>query len=271
MEIVFLNEDNIEQFQHQSSRQVLALGYFDGLHIGHRKVIQTAIDQAKIEQIPVSVMSFSPHPKVVLSNGKKQVQQLMTLEAKCEKLAKMGVNRLYLVQFTKSFAKLSPEDFILNYIHGLKVKHIVAGFDFTFGYKGQGTLANIAQYTNVPIQLTEVEKVEFCGEKISSTSIRKRLSEGAVADIQNLLGQHYTIDAYWNGSELKQQFQCMLPAPGSYQVRVTCEQKQLETVVMVTTNRHLVVPSRFPSELYGNIRIEWLNNFENIKFEQAQI
>ncbi len=247
------------------------MGYFDGLHIGHRKVIQTAINQAKIEQLPVSVMSFSPHPKVVLSNGEKQVQQLMTLEAKCEKLAEMGVNRLYLVQFTKSFAKLSPEAFILNYVQGLGVKHVVAGFDFTFGYKGQGKLANLTQYTNEPIQLTEVEKVEYCGEKISSTSIRNRLNEGAVADIHHLLGQHYSIDAFWNGSDLKQQFQCMLPAPGSYQVRLTGKQKQLETIMMITTNGHLVIPSRLSSDWYGNIRIEWLSNLEDIQFEQAQI
>lgn len=269
MEIFFINEHNINQFRKRSFPQVMALGYFDGLHIGHREVIKTAINQAKGRNLPVAVMSFSPHPKVVLSNGKKQVQQLMTLNTKCVKLEEMGVDILYLVKFTKSFAQLSPMQFILDYVQGLGVNHVVAGFDFTFGYLGQGKLSNMSHYTQKQISVTQIEKIDFLDEKISSTAIRNRLNEGVVADLPHLLGHHYSIEAYWNGSEV-QQFPCMAPAAGYYRVRVTRNDYQIETNVIVTVNRQVVFSTRLSDGWIGAITIEWLYNLEEMPFEKAQ-
>ena len=77
METIFITRDNLLNWQSRAVPTVMALGFFDGLHHGHRKVIQTALQKAKEKNLPLSVMSFFPHPKTVLSNGKKQVCYLM--------------------------------------------------------------------------------------------------------------------------------------------------------------------------------------------------
>ena len=114
----------------------MALGFFDGLHQGHRKVIQTALQKAKEKSLPLSVMSFFPDPKTVLSNGKKQVCYLMPLYEKEKMLEQLGVDRFYMVRFDKEFASLSPEQFVFQYLVKLGVLHAVAGFDFSYGSRG---------------------------------------------------------------------------------------------------------------------------------------
>ena len=94
METIYINRDNILNWQSVAKPTVMALGFFDGLHQGHRKVIQTALQKAKEKNLPLSVMSFFPHPKTVLSNGKKQVCYLMPISEKEKMLEQLGVDTL---------------------------------------------------------------------------------------------------------------------------------------------------------------------------------
>ena len=86
----------------------------------------------------LSVMSFFPHPKTVISNGKKQVCYLMPISEKEKMLEQLGVDTFYMVQFDKEFASLSPQQFVAQYMLKLGVIHAVAGFDFSYGSRGTG-------------------------------------------------------------------------------------------------------------------------------------
>ena len=104
METIYLNRENLAQWQEKAKPCVMALGFFDGLHNGHQEVVKTALKIAKEKNLPVAVMSFFPHPKSVLSDGKIQVDYLMPLSEKEKMLRELGVDLFYIVEFTKEFA-----------------------------------------------------------------------------------------------------------------------------------------------------------------------
>ena len=113
METISLNRENLAHWQKKAEPSVMALGFFDGLHNGHCEVIKTALRMAKEKNVTLSVMSFFPHPKTVISNGKKQVCYLMPPSEKEERLQELGVDTFYIVEFDKEFASLSPEQVCL--------------------------------------------------------------------------------------------------------------------------------------------------------------
>lgn len=151
---------------------VMALGYFDGVHLGHQQVIKTAREEATKRGLPLALMSFRPHPINVLSKGRRSVPQLTTLSEKQNCLKQLGVDYFYLVEFTMEFAALSPKKFVEDYLCQLRVAHAVAGFDFTYGAKGVAKVEQITEDSSGKIPITKVPCIHFRGEKISSSAIR---------------------------------------------------------------------------------------------------
>lgn len=170
---------------------VAAIGFFDGIHKGHQKVITTAIERAKQEGKLNAVISFHPHPSVILRKSSENVRYITTIEEKKAILEQMGVDRLYIITFNKELSQLSPQAFIDHFIIGLNITHLVAGFDYTFGHKGAGNMENIVEMTQGRFTTTVVEKIEDHEEKVSSTRIRQLLDRGAVNDLYSLLGRFY--------------------------------------------------------------------------------
>src|SRR5690625_826388 len=111
---------------------VCAIGFFDGVHLGHQKVIKTAVQYAKEHDLQSAVLTFFPHPKVVLSNGEQTVKYITPPIEKQRALKQLGVDCLYTVTFNKDLSSLLPKQFIDHFIIGLNIKHLVAGFDFTY-------------------------------------------------------------------------------------------------------------------------------------------
>ncbi|MBO1003762.1 bifunctional riboflavin kinase/FAD synthetase [Pseudogracilibacillus auburnensis] len=171
---------------------IAAIGFFDGIHKGHQAVIQQAVQLAKEQQKESAVITFHPHPSVVLNDPDKPVQYITPVGEKERLLSEMNVDRLYIITFNKQLSKLTPKQFVNHFIIDLHIKHVVAGFDFTFGHKGAGNMDNISQYTNREFTTSVIRKVECKEEKISSTRIRKYLHQGAVDNIKPLLGRVYT-------------------------------------------------------------------------------
>src|SRR5690625_4629097 len=122
----------------ETPETVAAIGLFDGIHLGHQKVIKTAINKAKATGKESAVITFHPNPSVILSKGKRRAQYIISYEEKKRLLEEMGVDRLYTITFNKELSQLSPTEFLEHFVLRLGVIHLVAGFDFTFGYKGQG-------------------------------------------------------------------------------------------------------------------------------------
>lgn len=257
MKTIFLNQDNLGEWQKKASPTVIALGFFDGLHNGHYKVIRTASQKAKEKNVSLSVMSFFPHPKTVISNGKKQICYLMPQSEKEEKLRQLGVDTYYIVEFDKGFASLSPQQFVEQYLLKLGVVHAVAGFNYSYGYKGAGHMGRLKADANGLIDVTVVEKEECRGEKISSTCIRKRLLNGKVEELPDFLGHLYEVKCDWDGFSLKLHPYYTLPAPGSYVVTVKSGQRTINTEMTVTEEHLLKSNAKLPLSMKENISIVW--------------
>jgi riboflavin kinase/FMN adenylyltransferase len=170
----------------------IAIGYFDGVHIGHRRVVQKAIDVAKANGWKSAVMTFDPHPREVLGQT-GYTRYLTPLEDKLEQLEKLGVDLVYVMRFDISFSSVYPEDFIEECLLPLQCRHVVVGFDFTFGYRGLGTAHALQEMSKGRYSLDIVGPVNRLGEKVSSTIIREYLHHGDVEQTRHLLGRPYKV------------------------------------------------------------------------------
>ncbi|MBO8162504.1 MAG: bifunctional riboflavin kinase/FAD synthetase [Brevibacillus sp.] len=170
----------------------LAIGYFDGVHLGHRRVIQTAIDAAKAQGLHSAVMTFDPHPREVLGQS-GYTHYLTPLADKLEQMEKMGVDIAYVMTFDIPFSSVYPEEFIAEVLVPLEARHIVVGFDYTFGYRGKGTAQTLGEHSEGRYTLDIVGPVNRLGEKVSSTVIREYIHHGAVEQARHLLGRPYKI------------------------------------------------------------------------------
>ncbi|HWK23190.1 MAG TPA: riboflavin biosynthesis protein RibF [Ureibacillus sp.] len=171
----------------------LAVGFFDGVHKGHQAVIQNAKKMAKQLNIESAVMTFDPHPSIVLGGRKEKVFYITPLQQKLDTLEEFGVENVFVVHFTSDFAKLSPEDFIQFFIKDLNVKHVTAGFDFSFGQFGKGNMETMKELSNGEYGVTVIEKQTDLEEKISSTRIRQYLQDGDMESAAKLLGRAFEV------------------------------------------------------------------------------
>lgn len=211
---------------------IAAIGFFDGIHKGHQAVINKAVSEAKARGKESAVITFHPHPSVVLNNPTEPVQYITPVGEKEQLLKEMHVDRLYMITFNKVLSKLSPAEFIHHFIIQLNIKHLIAGFDFTFGYKGAGNMNNIASFINKEFTTSVIQKVEWEDQKVSSTAIRQCLQNGAVDQVAQLLGRYYTtkgtvVEGDKRGRELgfptanlQTPDEKLLPKQGVYAVKV---------------------------------------------------
>lgn len=228
MKVILVNEHNLTMVQANSSSSVMALGFFDGVHKGHQHVITKAKKSAKVRGLPLAVMSFFPHPKTVFSN--QEINYLMPMEQKVQQLKKLGVDIFYIVEFTKTFAAQAPKTFVEEYLVNLQVKHVVAGFDYTYGAKGAGTVEMIAEHSTQLLSVESVEKYSMYGTKVSSTYLRELLRNGKVETLAVLLGRPYQVE-YHLQEGLKAFY--TLPADGNYYVTLLCGERAISQVVRV--------------------------------------
>lgn len=234
MEIIELQVDEgIKQIVEKEFS--VAIGFFDGLHKGHQTVIQRAIDTSKQLNVLPAVMTFNPHPSHLFSGEEGKIGYITPLEEKKRILNGMGIDTLFIVTFDRDLADLTPEEFVDQVLTKLNVRHVTAGFDFTFGAKGKGTMDQMASLANGVFDTTQVEKVAENDEKISSTRIRKLLAEGDVAKTATLLGRPFrSIGKVVDGDKRGRQLgfptaniipgaELIVPKNGVYAVRFTVD------------------------------------------------
>ncbi|HZG72175.1 MAG TPA: FAD synthetase family protein [Chondromyces sp.] len=260
MQIVYVNANNLQEIKQSAPDAAMALGYFDGVHLGHQKVIQTAKEKAKAQNLSLAVLSFFPHPKSVLFSN-KEVSYLEPLEQKAEKLERLGVDVFYVVEFTKRLAKVEPDNFLNDYIIGLNAKEIICGFDYTYGAKASGTVDTLAVYAATQqVGLTVVEELTWNGQKISSTLIRKYLTEGKLNELPSLLGTFYKTK-YCQKNGLLPNYS--LPNVGSYKVLIQDRHFYVECVATVKCKKYIQIHYEM-SALPNLLTIQWVDQFETI-------
>lgn len=278
----------------QLPETVAAIGFFDGIHLGHQKVINHAISEAKKRDMESAVITFHPHPSVVLKKDVQHVQYITPLKEKQEILEKLDVDRLYIITFNKELSSLSPQQFIDDFIIGLNIKHLVAGFDYSFGFKGKGNMKNIAEYTRDKFTFTTIDKVEMDNEKVSSTKIRGLLQVGNVEEVQRLLGRPLIVSGTvvegdkrgkklgYPTANLHIHPDALLPKPGIYAVKVRYKQEYLEGMASLGYNSTFTADRSdlsmevnifdYKNNLYGQqLQVEWWKYVrEEIKFDHVE-
>jgi len=174
---------------------VVTIGTFDGVHIGHKIIIEKLKEQAKKLNCESVVITFSPHPRVIVNNDAK-ILLLTTLEEKKELIEKLGVDKLYIINFTKDFAKKTYQEFLAEtIIKNNKAKHIIIGYDHKFGKDRAGDKTNLMELTKENnIDITIVNPQEIDGLVISSTKIRNALLDGNLDLANKMLGRNYKVN-----------------------------------------------------------------------------
>lgn len=174
---------------------VLALGNFDGVHLGHKEVIRTAKAKAAEMGLAAHVLTFDPHPYSLFKKDSSPFL-LTPLNMKIRYLKEAGADRVIALGFTKAFASKSPEQFIQDVlVHGCCARHVVVGFDFVFGY-GRGGNRDALRKHLLPLGIGVTEVPPFRddeGEVISSSRVRAALRHGDVGTANALLGRPYSI------------------------------------------------------------------------------
>ncbi|AQP42201.1 bifunctional riboflavin kinase/FAD synthetase [Streptococcus gallolyticus] len=169
---------------------VLVLGYFDGLHRGHKALFDKAKEIAKRDNLALTVLTFNESPRLALSRFTSDLLLSLTSpEKRYDKFAEYGVDYLYLIDFTSTFSKLSAKNFLENYIKQLRAKTIVVGFDYKFGHDRKDAI-DLAQQFNGEVVV--VPEVQDNGEKISSTRIRQLIFDGNIKEVNRLLGYNFS-------------------------------------------------------------------------------
>jgi riboflavin kinase / FMN adenylyltransferase len=178
--------------EHASVKKVLAIGDFDGVHLGHQEVIGRALQSAGLLKLPASIMTFHPHPREVL--GQDKYKDLLTpMHIKMELLEQLGITYTYLVAFDESLMKLTPEQFVDNVLLPLGVESVIVGFDFRFGHLGQGNPDTLCELSHGKFTVEVVRPFHSNGSKVSSTSVREALQLGQIDAVTRLLGRQYSI------------------------------------------------------------------------------
>lgn len=175
-----------------SSKVVLALGFFDGVHLGHQKLIKRAREVADQKKLRLVVMTFDRHPKEIYEN-KKNFKYLETLEEKADKMAELGVDYLAVMPFTKEFSQIRAQDFVDNVIVKLNADTVVAGFDYTYGPKEIANMDRLPDYAKRRFDIVVMPKQIFAGKKIGSTEIRQAIKDGNMELAYKLMGHHYVM------------------------------------------------------------------------------
>lgn len=228
---------------------VMALGFFDGVHLGHQSLLQQAKAIAKKEGVKFTVMTFDPHPNEIIKRETDR-RYITPLDSKLERISTIGADKIFVVKFNFPFASLPADDFIQKYIVGLNAKHVVVGFDFTFGHKAQGTVDYLRKASkNNPFDVTVISKKTHNHEKISSTLIRQLIKDGDVDLVPYYLGHHFEIKGfvpqlnrarqeYLTGMEIVVNNKCVLPAAGVYRVEIKNGTKTGQGLFRRSTSKH---------------------------------
>jgi riboflavin kinase / FMN adenylyltransferase len=268
---------------------VMALGYFDGVHKGHQRVIKTAVEKARERIVHSAVMTFDPHPSVVLGHKHKHIHFITPLEDKKEIIEGLGVDYLFVVRFTSEFASLLPQEFVDQYIIDLNVVHAVAGFDYSYGRMGKGTMETLPFHSREIFTSTTVPKLTEEEDKVSSTKIRDCLREGKINSATKLLGRPYRMKGTvihgekrgrkigFPTANIELAHDYLTPKNGVYAVRMKIYDKWYDGVCNAGFKPTFRNPDEyslsievhlfdFHSSIYGEeVYIEW---FERIRDEQ---
>ena len=186
---------NNANLNHKHLNGVIAIGNFDGLHLGHQKVINEARQKAKKFKLPLGVMTFEPVP-VMFFNKKNKDHRINSLQQKISQFKKLKLDFLIIIKFNKKFSSLTAEQFISKIIHKkTKCRYLYVSKNFKFGFKRRGSIQTLKKFEK-EFKFKNVITNPFKKNKktISSTFIRKKIREGKIEEINELLNRNWCVE-----------------------------------------------------------------------------
>lgn len=184
----------IERFGNSRKRSVVTIGNFDGVHLGHQKILSGVVERARANNLESAVLTFYPHPARILRPDAAPTL-LMTLEQRLAAFDAMGINAALVLQFDADLAKISAEDFAKTFlVDTLRAKAVLVGENFRFGNRQGGDVAllqEIGRRSDFEVQI--IPPVIQGGVVVSSTAVREALREGRVEDAEPLLGRPFSL------------------------------------------------------------------------------
>lgn len=189
------NSTDLAASEFKSSGTAAAIGNYDGVHFGHQHIIKRLITIAKANNLKPILLTFEPHPVKILSPATAP-QLLFTREQKIEAVENLGIEVLVFQPFNDTFSHISPEDFVSTHLKkNLNVKHVLVGYDFTFGYKRSGTTEKLEKLCT-PLNIKcEIIPAQMLDETLVSSSLIRKLIQNSNIELANkLLTREYFID-----------------------------------------------------------------------------
>ena len=188
---VFRNSDKFEF----DNRSVVTVGTFDGVHLGHKKIIDKLNDIKKSKKLRSVIVTFDPHPQIVLKNRTKDIKILTTTDEKLELFKSFEIDIIYIINFTKEFAKTSSEEFYKTYlIDKIGMSELVLGYDHKFGKDREGNIATLRNLSDkYSFNFHSVEEFRINNEKVNSTAVRDTINGSNLEKTSLFLGRNYSL------------------------------------------------------------------------------
>jgi riboflavin kinase/FMN adenylyltransferase len=178
----------------QIKSSVITIGTFDGVHVGHQQIIHRLVDTARKNDLQALVLTFFPHPRMVIQND-ANIKLINTIDEKAKQLAQLGVDHLVVKEFTKSFSRLTALEYVRDIlVNKLKVKHIIVGYDHHFGRNRMANINELKEFgAFYDFEVTEIEPQEVDDVAVSSTKIRSAILEGNIPIANKFLGYNFML------------------------------------------------------------------------------
>lgn len=287
-----------QEFIAEKKGSIITIGTFDGLHIGHQEILKNLINQSKDSNSVI--LTFFPHPRMVLQQG-SDLKLLTTLQEKIDLFKKTELDCLVIEPFTKEFSRLTALEFVRNVLkQQLKLEKLIIGYDHQFGRNREGDLEQLKEYgITYGFDVEEIPAQDIKNIAVSSTKIRKALTEGDIEKANSYLGYEYLLNGtIVHGRGLGKQYNYptinihieesykLIPKAGVYVVKTTFNNQNLFGIMNIgnrptvngkkqTIEVHLL---DFNTDIYGeNIQIQLVyrlrdeKKFDSIEYLFDQI
>lgn len=279
---------------------VITIGTFDGVHIGHKKILGRLINDAKDKGLKSTVLTFFPHPRMVLQKD-SDIKLLNTIEEKTKILTEMGLDYLIIHPFTNEFSRLSASEFVRDIlVDALHTKKIIIGYDHRFGRNRNADITDLREFGSIlGFHVEEISAQEINEVSVSSTKIRQALDNGDIKTANSYLGYHFMltgtvkkgkglgrkIDFPTANLFIEENYK-LIPKNGVYFVQATLDNTQVFGMMNIGYNPTVsgidksieVHFFNFNADLYGrHIQIDVLDRlrdeqkFESIEALKAQL
>ncbi|MEO6348247.1 MAG: bifunctional riboflavin kinase/FAD synthetase [Aquaticitalea sp.] len=281
----------LRKISHPNKPSVITIGTFDGVHIGHQKIINRLINVGKEKGLKSVVLTFFPHPRMVLQKI-SNIKLLHTIEERREILDSMGLDEMVIKSFTKEFANLSAEEFVKSVlVKQLNAKYIIIGYDHQFGKNRSANIDDLKIFGNkYGFEVEEISAQDVEDVSVSSTKIRTALKNGDISTANAFLGYPYLMTGtVVKGKGLGRQLGFptanihveedykLIPKNGVYIIKGTINEITLFGMMNIGTNptvdgKHQSIEAHFfdfDFDIYGKtVKIEFLQRLrDEYKFE----